>query len=104
MERDWLTVITEQGEIARIKIRVATILLADPDINPETVSRLYRDVEEKARQFDAVFLEISDELDLDHPLVDEALSVERLWSGMSVSIADRISSMAGRSTNAAEDG
>jgi hypothetical protein len=104
MARDWAGIIRDQAEIARIKVKVATILLADPDINPETVARLYRDIEEKARQFDSVFLEISDELDLDHPLVDEALSVERLWSGMSVRIADRISSMVGPSTNAAESG
>ncbi|UVC12653.1 hypothetical protein IHQ71_31300 (plasmid) [Rhizobium sp. TH2] len=95
MARDWRSIIRDQGELARIKIKVATTLLADPDVNLETISRLHRDVEEKAKQFDVIFLEMSNELDLEHPLVDAALSVERLWSGMSVSVANRVSKMAG---------
>ncbi|UVC12388.1 hypothetical protein IHQ71_30765 (plasmid) [Rhizobium sp. TH2] len=93
IERDWLAGMTEQREIANIKMNVVTTMLTDQDASLDTVSKLYRDVEEKARQFDATFLAMSDALGLEHPLIDEALAIEEMWSIMSVSVASRLGVM-----------
>lgn len=90
MKRDWLNVIKEQGEIVKTKTMVATAMLADPVASLEMVSRLYRDVEEKARQFDATFLELSEDLGFEGPCINEAMEIQRLWSSISSDVADRV--------------
>jgi hypothetical protein len=90
MDRDWPHIIKEQADIAGIKGKVVKAILADPGAPMQTIARLSRDVEDLARQFDALFLEMSDELGLEDPLIDEALAAERMWSNMSVDLSDRL--------------
>lgn len=82
-EPDWQAIFTDQLDIAHIKLKVVTTMLADQDASPDMIARLRRDVDERARQFDALFLQMSNELGLEHLFVDEAMVIEGLWSKMS---------------------
>jgi hypothetical protein len=90
MGRDWKSFIQEQGQVARIKGKVVAAILADPNAPMQTIGRLSRDVEEMARHFDRLFLEVSEELSYDDPLIDAAVAIEDMWSKMSVDLAYRL--------------
>jgi hypothetical protein len=90
MDRDWPQIIQEQAEVARIKGKVVNAILADPNAPMQTIGRLSRDVEDIARHFDKLFLEVSEELSYDDPLMDAAVAIEDMWSKMSVDLAYRL--------------
>lgn len=93
--RDWPAIIRQQRDLANIKGKVVTAMLSDVGASVETLCRLHRDVERLARHFDSNFLEMSEELGLEGPIIDSAMAVEGLWSSMSVQVADRTRSLKG---------
>jgi hypothetical protein len=95
MARDWAAAITVQEKIANIKMKIVTAVLADEAADLDMVSELYRDLEVKAKRFDALFLEMLDELELDHHLIHTALTLEDMWARMSVTVSHRVRTMQG---------
>jgi hypothetical protein len=90
IENHWQTILAREEEVANIKLRVVKAILANPETDEHTIARLFRDVEEKARHFDRLFLEMSEELDHKNPLINVALVIEGTWSKMSVELAARL--------------
>jgi hypothetical protein len=97
-ENDWQRIFQVQVDIAGIKRKVVIAILADGGAPMKPIARLSRDVEALGRQFDRLFLEVSEALDLEHPLIDEALVIEDMWSKMSVDLADRLKEKSARPT------
>jgi hypothetical protein len=95
VERDWTGVITALEKSANIKMKIITAVLADEAADLDMVPDLHRDVEAKAKRFDALFLKMLDELGPDHPLIHSALAVEDMWGRMSVTLLDRVTTMRG---------
>jgi copper(I)-binding protein len=94
MAIDWVATLQVQADLVlEISTEVAKALDAS-DLAIEQASRLYRMVEQGARDFDAI-VEIMDEHDVEDAIVEAAETIEDTWTNLSVATANRLRTMRG---------
>jgi hypothetical protein len=94
MAIDWVATLQVQADLVlEISTEISKALDAS-DLTIEQASRLYRKVEQGARDLDAI-VEIMDEHDVEDAFLEAAEIIEDAWTNISVATANRLRTMRG---------
>ncbi len=94
MSTEWISILTEQGDLAKRMARDVPIALGHPKLTLDQASRLHNAVEDGAQKFDQVVLAMEQE-DLDDALLEAAEALEDIWSGLCIATANKVRTMQG---------